>query len=132
MLGRSKAFSLMIIPVTLINPDDKGICPVETNAILDTGSDSTLLIEELASKLSLKGEAFDLKLRGISNSESVIKSALVNVKIESMGKDFEKTMEEVQIVPSISEVVKAPDWSNYLSKLGISAHDQTETEKLGC
>jgi hypothetical protein len=51
--------------------------------MLDTGSDSTLITKELASVLKLKDQAFDLNLKGVSNTKSTIKSALVDIKIRS-------------------------------------------------
>jgi hypothetical protein len=87
--------------------------------MLDTGSDSTLVTEELASLLKLKGLAFDLNLQGISNTKSTIKSALVNIKIHSFDGSVCKEMKEVQVIPSITDAVKARDWTRYLASLGL-------------
>jgi transposase InsO family protein len=109
----------MTLPVILENPEKKEVSSIEVNSMLDTGSDSTLVTEELASVLRLKGQAFDLNLQGVSNTKSTIKSALVDIKIRSFDGKISKVMKEVQVIPSITEAVRARDWTKYLTRLGL-------------
>ena len=70
---------LQIIPVTISN----GSRTVTTNAFVDNGSDSTLIIKGLAEKLNLNGASKTLKIRNILNNEMSYKSNLVNFFISS-------------------------------------------------
>jgi len=71
---------LQILPVILTNGDKV----VRTNALLDSGSDSTLLRADIAAKLNLKASPIDVEFNNaISTNPSSIKSQLVNFNISS-------------------------------------------------
>ena len=61
---------LQVLPVTLFNKNFS----VSTNAILDTGSDSTLIRKDIASKLHLEGDEKKLKVSNVLTDSAIIKS----------------------------------------------------------
>ena len=69
---------------------NKGIV-VETNALLNTGSDSTLLRSDIATKLQLKGEDRKLNISlSLSHRKNInSKIVTIDVKLDEPGKSFD-------------------------------------------
>lgn len=70
---------LQVIPVKLAN----GNHTIETHALLDSGSQSTLIKRSVADALSLKGVNKCIKLAGLKDEGEVIKTKLVQFEIIS-------------------------------------------------
>ena len=70
---------LQIVPVTLFN----GEMTVQTNAMLDSGSDSTLIRNDVAVKLGLDGTDKSLQVSNILSNSKKINSEVVNFEISS-------------------------------------------------
>jgi hypothetical protein len=117
-----------IVPVRI--EGFKGAGPVDTYAILDTGSSDTLLREEIANKLCLDGPEHRLTLGNVDNDGSKRISRLINIKVTPTGKGaVNKTVsiEHVWTVPRLNipprQLVKEKDrqrWT-HLNDLDIPA-----------
>jgi hypothetical protein len=92
------------------------------NVLLDTGSDSTMVTKSLARELNLTGKPLQLTLRGIGDAKKLVQSAKVSLLINSLTEQFSNQFYNVLVVQEISSAVKAKDWSNFLSNLGLRAH----------
>src|SRR5665811_2046665 len=76
---------MMIVPVLLTGP--KGTR--EELAILDPGSTSTVIEEELACKLGLQGTPSTFRYKGVDTKVNVEKSMTVDLKISTLeGEEF--------------------------------------------
>jgi hypothetical protein len=81
-----------------------------------------MVTKSLARELNLTGKPFQLTLRGIGDTKRLIQSEKVSLSINSLTEEFSKEFKDVFVVHEISSAVKAIDWSNYLSKLGLKSH----------
>ena len=70
---------LQVVPITLINDSYS----IETNALLDNGSDTTLIRTDIVKRLQLKGEKRDINVSGAISQPETIQSELVNVTVRS-------------------------------------------------
>ena len=86
------------------------------NVVLDSGSNVTLITERAAKKLGLKGVTSELNLRGIGNSSTKKKSALVSFTLTNADRSQEYHFENVQVVPEICDDLKAADWTEEFEK----------------
>ena len=78
---------LQVIPVILSN----GPLSVETNALLDCGSDTTLLRKDMAKRLNLEGNQQQLTAPSALSKSDKIDSAIVSVNTSSLAtKDLSK------------------------------------------
>ena len=68
---------MQVIPVTLTNGSFKD----KTNALLDSGSDSTLVSQDTADKLRLKGENRQLQISNVFNTQINHLSKLIKFNI---------------------------------------------------
>ena len=76
--SKEKTF-LQVIPVFASN----GETCVQTAALLDSGSDATLISESLANKLQLSGIKKDITLTNVLSMTNKVSSKLVNLSISS-------------------------------------------------
>ena len=70
---------LQIIPITISN----GTKYIKTNALLDTGSDATLLKGDIAKKLELNGDYKNLRITNAISKTSELESKHVSFKVSS-------------------------------------------------
>ena len=89
---------LQIVPVTLFN----GKTSVITNAILDSGSDSTLIRSDVATKLGLTGENKPLKISNILSTTASVNSTMVNFEIASNKTDQKTYIENAWVVADLN------------------------------
>ena len=84
---RTNRAYLQIVPVKLMNKD----IVVETNALLDTGSDTTLLRSDIATKLQLKGEDRKLNISSALSHRKNVSSKIVtfDIKLDEPAKSFD-------------------------------------------
>ena len=76
--NKTQAF-LQKVPITLISNS----CCLDTNALLDSGSDITLIHKDIVKNLGLKGEKREISVSGATLQTEKIKSGLINVNIIS-------------------------------------------------
>ena len=76
--SRNKTY-LQVLNVCISN----GQTSIPTAALLDNGSDSTLLSRGLADKLNLQGKTKDISLMNIFSMSNKMKSKLINFSISS-------------------------------------------------
>ena len=90
-------------------------CSLETNALLDTGSDTTLIHEDIVKKLGLKGEKKEISISGSISQTEKIKSELIKVNTTS-----EDTTNQIQLsiwsvkdldIPTINYDMNAIKWT---------------------
>ena len=64
---------------------------VETNALLDTGSDTTLICSDIATKLQLKGENRKLNINSALSHRKNVNSKTVtfDIKLDEPAKSFD-------------------------------------------
>ena len=79
---------LQVVPITLIG---NSYC-LDTNALLDSGSDTTLIHKDIVKKLGLKGEKREISISGAISETEKIKSKLINVNITA-----EDTSNQIQL-----------------------------------
>ena len=78
---------MQIVPVKLMNKD----IVEETNALLDPGSDTTILCSDIASKLQVKGEHRKLNIKSVLSHRKYInsKSLTFDIKLDEPDKSFD-------------------------------------------
>ena len=69
---------LQVLPIYICNKDGKKI---KANALLDSGSDSTLISKTLADSLNLRGKDYQLNLSNVLNYKNTFTSSLVDFSI---------------------------------------------------
>ena len=77
-LGAKYTF-LQIVPIKLLN----GHTFIETNPLLDCGSDSTLLRKDVAQRLKIKGKQKKLRINSALSNSHNIDSSTVSFDINS-------------------------------------------------
>ena len=75
---------LQVIPITVSNGEKS----FKVNALLDTGSDTTLIKSSLASKLNLSGKSQTMRISNVLTKKQSFKSKSVNFTISSSSQDF--------------------------------------------
>ena len=78
---------LQIVPLIIKN----GNKSVKTNALLDSGSDVTLINKDLASKLNLRGDSKVLNIRNAISAVSKVECKPVEFQISSVCNSFQKS-----------------------------------------
>ena len=116
----------MILPVTLFSSD--GEVDLVVNALLDTGSSTTLVSRRVADFLSLDGEPIPLRLSGVGNETSYIDSKLVDIPIQSQDKKIRGTLRKVQVIPKITGNIGVKDWTLLLRKYGITSYPPAKSK----
>jgi hypothetical protein len=87
------------------------------DVLLDTGSDSTMIVTSLARDLNLYGEKVQLTLRGIGDSKSQLETVKVNLNVDSFNKKFSTNITGVLVVQEISSAIQSKNWTMYLTSL---------------
>ena len=96
--SRKKETFLQIVPVVLHSELGED---VETYALLDDGSQSTLLRDDIAERLHLNGKPQDLKVSTvIQKAEQSIPSKSTTLTVYSRKRDFKLEIEDVSVVPA--------------------------------
>ena len=88
---------------------------IKVNVLLDTGSNVTLITEDVAQKLQLEGQECELNLDGIAANTTSYLSAEVAFEVTDLDRSFNKNIVGAQVVPIISDKVHAHDWSKNVS-----------------
>ncbi len=97
LLKSPKEVFLLVIPVIIHPPTGE---PVLTYALLDNCSQSTLLREDMAQKLNLRGKSDILNIGTIKDKAEGIPVESISLEISSRDKKFRTTIEEVSVVPT--------------------------------
>ncbi|XP_057316774.1 uncharacterized protein LOC130657792 [Hydractinia symbiolongicarpus] len=93
---------LQVIPVTVTHNNKS----VTTNAILDSGSDSTLICEETARKLGLGGKEQPLRVSTILSNSQTFKSKIVLFNVHPINLKEEIRIEKAWVVPDLNTPTK--------------------------
>ena len=101
---------LQIIPVKLSN----GHTFIETNALLDCGSDTTLLRKDVAQRLTLKGKQKKFRVTSALLNSHNIDSATVSFDISSK---------------SVSGCTQISAWVVHNLKIALNPYDVSEIKK---
>ena len=110
----------MLVTARLNNPES-GV-DLLVNVAIDTGSDTTLMTDHAADALGLIGEEKPFKLSGVADVESSIKSRHVEATITSLDGTYSKELKGIQVIPTITNDVKACDWRHVLSKYDLEGY----------
>ena len=94
--------------------------PLQTNVLLDCGSNVTLITERLAKRLCLVGRKSVLNLNGIGDTRTALQSAKCDILVRSKDNRYTGVWKNVQVVPEIAGALKAHNWTKELSAYGIS------------
>ena len=99
--GKSNLYTyLQVIPITVSNGEKS----IEVNALLDTGSDTTLIKSSLASKLNLSGKSQTMRISNVLTKKQSIESKSVNFTISpaSQGVDSAITINDAWVVNNLN------------------------------
>ena len=118
----------MLVTANVINPVSGETLRVDV--ILDSGSSVTLLSQIAAELLSLQGEPFSLKISGIGDHKSLVKSRFVDFDLESIDNKFSSVVKHAQVVPVITNDVKPRDWRNLLERYGLKGHPPVSNGRI--
>jgi len=94
---KSEHTFLQIIPVLLTN----GQFSVKTNAILDSGSDSTLIRTDTANALNLNGKHQPLKISNVMNQQVTLPSKKVSFMINCVDSNKSDVIEEAWVIDKL-------------------------------
>ena len=103
----SKSVLLSIVPIVVKSNGKECF----TFALLDPGSEATILTDRLAAKLGLQGRTLKVKFGTFCRSEE-IKATLVSFVIESLDSSIEFQVEKAYTVPDIKLSRRNIDWPN--------------------
>ena len=103
----SKSVLLSIVPIVVKSNGKECF----TFALLDPGSEATILTDRLAAKLGLQGRTLKVKFGTFCRSEE-IKTTLVSFVIESLDSSIEFQVEKAYTVPDIKLSRRNIDWLN--------------------
>ena len=96
-----------IVPVVVYGPNGKE----RTMAMLDSGSNATLIHQDLAHQLGFSGQTQELVLSGANKDETVESFLIRNLTISGTGKRRNKyTIDKVLTVPQMNNPTYAVDW----------------------
>ena len=119
----------MIVTARISNP--KNGFETTVNVILDSGSNISLMTENTAQQLNLEGTEAPFKLSGIGDVETNnTNSRYVDITVSSMDGTFSENLKGIQVIPVITNDVKAYDWRSFLSKYGIEGYPPTENGQI--
>lgn len=119
-----------IIPVILFGPSGKR----KTMAMLDSGSNATLIKEELAHQLGLSWQTNQLVLGGANTDETVKSFVIRNLTISGTGRRRSMyTIDKVLTVPQMNSPTYAIDWTaetrfDHLKDLDLQPVDAAEVQ----
>ena len=103
---------LQIIPVTIHNNTNS----VKQWALLDTGSDATLISEEIADKLKLKGEMHNISFSNVMSMENKLPSKLVNFSVSSNSHPERVNISNAWVVKKLIIQTRRIDTKNIAAK----------------
>ena len=103
---------------------------MKVDVIIDTGSSVTLLSQNAAEFLGLKGNPFPLKISGIGDHKSLVESRFVTFDLESMDKMFNDVISDAQVVPVITNDIRPRDWRNLLERYGLTGHPPADNGRI--
>ena len=89
---------LQVLPVIVSNGENF----ITTNALLDTGSDSTLIRQDVADKLRLSGMDQSLELSNVMSISKKMKSKLVKFNLSSSSHPNEVEISNAWVVPDLN------------------------------
>ena len=116
---------LKIIPVTI----HSNTSSVKTWASLDTGSDSTLISEETADKLKLKGEIRNMSVSNVMSMENKLPSKLVNFSVSSNSHPERVNISNAWVVKNLTIQTRRMDTKNIAAKYPYLADIAIDTQK---
>ena len=116
---------LKIIPVTI----HSNTSSVKTWASLDTGSDSTLISEETADKLKLKGEIRNMSVSNVISMENKLPSKLVNFSVSSNSHPERVNISNAWVVKNLTIQTRRMDTKNIAAKYPYLADIAIDTQK---
>ena len=96
MLSAPKDTYLQIVPVMLHSPGGKSC---STYALLDSGSQSTLLREDVAKQLNLKGKKSNVNITTIKDKSERLTLQEVSLNVSSRNNEHSLSIESAYVVP---------------------------------
>ena len=103
---------LPTVPIHLGVPGTKSF--VKTNALIDTGSTTTLITADLVERLGAPGIKFPLTLMGISDVAAVARdSKLVYLEVRRQGGQRSEGTITAKVVPSVLSDLRAINWNDH-------------------
>ena len=122
MMKNKKSVFLQIVPVKLKNQAD---LTIETYALLDSGSQSTVNTKSMCQRLNLPGRMKKVKFGTIKNDE-IIPAKIVNLKATSIDDQFSLQLNSVYSiddnlfnVPDQAVPISLEDKSVYLKDISF-------------
>ena len=97
LIKLSKTF-LQILPVIITN----GTKVVHTNALLDAGSDATLIREDIAHILNLRGKNKTLEIGNVLLNSSSVQSKIVSLSVSSSLHPEKISVDNAFVVPNLN------------------------------
>ena len=94
----NKVALLKIVPVILFNENKE----IKTNALLDSGSDVTLISENLAKKLQLEGNLLNLNVSNALTKDTNVDCKSVTLTVSSLAKNFSRGEVEAYVVKELN------------------------------
>jgi len=90
--------NLMIVPVVLSGPSGE----IETFAMMDTGSTVTLIEEDMANRLGLRGKDKSFSFRGVHPAVQAVKSKVVDLEARGTGESLAYQLKGVRTMANLS------------------------------
>ena len=115
---------LQIIPVTIHNNTNS----VRTWALLDTGSDATLISEEIAYKPKLKREMRNISVSNVMSMENKLPSKLVNFSVSSNSHPERVNISNAWVVKNLTIQTRRMDTKNIAAKYPYLADIAIDTQ----
>ena len=123
---------LQIIPVTIHNNTNS----VKTWALLDIGSDATLISEEIADELKLKGKMRYISVSNVMSMENKLPSKLVNFSVSSNSHPEKDNISNAWVVKNLTVQTRRMDSKNiaanypYLANIAIDTQTPSQISIL--
>ena len=115
---------LQIIPVTIHNNTNS----VRTWALLDTGSDATLISEEIAYKPKLKREMRNISVSNVMSMENKLPSKLVNFSVSSNSHPDRVNITNAWVAKNLAIQTRKMDPKNIAAKYPYLADIAIDTQ----